>query len=156
MPREMTKADIAEVIGAWVKAAQRALAAGFEMLELHGAHGYLLHEFLSRRSNQPHRRVRRQPREPHALRARDHRSGAQRAGPEDKPLFFRVSAVDEGGWTLETRSVLARELKARGVDVIDCSSSGISIRSPTAGRGKLKLGFQVPYARATCGVTPTS
>jgi 2,4-dienoyl-CoA reductase-like NADH-dependent reductase (Old Yellow Enzyme family) len=66
--------------------------------------------------------------------------------PQDKPLFFRVSAVDEGGWQLDDTVVLARELKARGVDVLDCSASGISIRSPTASREKLKPGFQVPYA----------
>jgi 2,4-dienoyl-CoA reductase-like NADH-dependent reductase (Old Yellow Enzyme family) len=66
--------------------------------------------------------------------------------PDDKPLFFRVSAVDEGGWTLEDTVVLARELKALGVDVIDCSASGIAIRSPTASRVAPKLGFQVPYA----------
>ena len=144
-PQEMTKQDIAEVIGAWVKAAQRALAAGFEVLELHGAHGYLLHEFLSDVSN------RRTDEYGGSLRNRlrfvlELTEAVRSVWPDEKPLFFRVSAVDEGGWTLEHSAVLARELKTRGVDVIDCSSSGISIRSPTAGRGKLKLGFQVPYA----------
>jgi 2,4-dienoyl-CoA reductase-like NADH-dependent reductase (Old Yellow Enzyme family) len=144
-PQEMTKQDIAEVIGAWVKAAKRALDAGFEVLELHGAHGYLLHEFLSDVSN------RRTDEYGGSLRNRlrfvlELTEAVRTVWPGEKPLFFRVSAVDEGGWTLEHSAVLARELKARGVDVIDCSSSGISIRSPTAGRGKLKLGFQVPYA----------
>jgi 2,4-dienoyl-CoA reductase-like NADH-dependent reductase (Old Yellow Enzyme family) len=146
-PQEMTKSDILEVIEAWRKAAERALAAGFEVLELHGAHGYLLHEFLSDVSN------RRTDEYGGSLRNRlrfvlELTEAVRTVWPDEKPLFFRVSAVDEGGWTLEHSAVLARELKARGVDVIDCSSSGISIRSPTASRGKLKLGFQVPYAES--------
>ncbi len=66
--------------------------------------------------------------------------------PQDKPLFFRVSAQDEGGWTLDDSVVLARELKARGVDAIDCSSGGINVRSPTAAAASRRLGFQVPFA----------
>jgi len=144
-PHAMTKGEIAEVIDAWTKAAARALAAGFDVLELHGAHGYLVHEFLSDVSN------RRSDEYGGSLRNRlrfalELTESVRSVWPDDKPLFFRVSAVDEGGWTLDDSVVLARELKARGVDVLDCSSSGISIRSPTAGRGKLKLGFQVPYA----------
>lgn len=144
-PRPMTLADIQTVTESFVAAARRALAAGFDVLELHGAHGYLIHQFLSPAANQ-----------------RDDRYGGSLANrmrfalevteavravwPDDKPLFFRVSAVDEGGWTLEDTVTLAGELKARGVDLMDCSASGISIRSPTASRGGLKLGFQVPYA----------
>jgi 2,4-dienoyl-CoA reductase-like NADH-dependent reductase (Old Yellow Enzyme family) len=145
LPRAMIKDDIEEVKINWVRAAQRALAAGFEVLEVHGAHGYLIHEFLSPASNQRTdeyggslaNRMR------FALEICE---AVREVWPQDKPLFFRVSAVDEGGWQLDDTVVLARELKARGVDVLDCSASGISIRSPTASREKLKPGFQVPYA----------
>jgi 2,4-dienoyl-CoA reductase-like NADH-dependent reductase (Old Yellow Enzyme family) len=145
LPREMSRADIEEVKENWVKAAQRADRAGFDILEVHGAHGYLIHEFLSPASNK----------------RRDEYGGSlenrmrfpleiveevRKVWPDYKPLFFRVSAVDEGGWTLDDSVVLARELKRRGVDVVDCSASGISIRSPTASRVAPKLGFQVPYA----------
>ena len=145
LPREMTRQDIVDVKSNWVKAAQRAVRAGFDILEVHGAHGYLIHEFLS----------------PAANKRTDEYGGSlenrmrfsleiveevRKVWPDDKPLFFRVSAVDEGGWTLDDTVVLARALKARGVDVVDCSASGISIRSPTASRLSPKLGFQVPYA----------
>jgi len=134
-----------EVQANWVKAAQRALQAGFDIVEVHGAHGYLIHEFLSPASNQRTDEYggSLQNRMRFALEV----TAAVRAiWPQDKPLFFRVSAVDEGGWTLDDTVVLARELKALGVDVVDCSASGIAIRSPTASRVAPKLGFQVPYA----------
>lgn len=145
LPRAMTKADIQEVQANWVKAAQRALQAGFDIVEVHGAHGYLIHEFLSPASNKRTDEYggSLQNRMRFALEV----TAAVRAvWPQDKPLFFRVSAVDEGGWTLDDTVVLARELKALGVDVVDCSASGIAIRSPTASRIAPKLGFQVPYA----------
>jgi 2,4-dienoyl-CoA reductase-like NADH-dependent reductase (Old Yellow Enzyme family) len=66
--------------------------------------------------------------------------------PAHKPLFFRCSSVDEGGWTLDDSVVLARELKKRGVDAIDCSAGGIGTRSPTAAGVTRRMGFQVPYA----------
>jgi len=70
--------------------------------------------------------------------------------PDERPLFYRASAVDgaEGGWTLDDTVVLARELKARGVDVIDCSSGGIAGSATVAARTKRQPGFQVPYAEA--------
>jgi 2,4-dienoyl-CoA reductase-like NADH-dependent reductase (Old Yellow Enzyme family) len=145
LPRAMTQADIAEVKENWVQAAGRAARAGFEILEIHGAHGYLIHEFLSPASN-------RRTDEYGGTLAKRMRfaleitEAVRRVWPDDKPLFFRVSAVDEGGWTLDDTVVLARELKVLGVDVVDCSASGISIRSPTASRIAPKLGFQVPYA----------
>ena len=145
LPRAMLKDDIEEVKAAWVRAAQRSLQAGFDVLEIHGAHGYLIHEFLSPAANK------RTDEYGGSLANRmrfalEITAAVRQVWPADKPLFFRVSAVDEGGWTLDDTVVLARELKALGVDVIDCSASGISIRSPTASREKLKLGFQVPYA----------
>ena len=146
MPHELTVADIAALQQSWRAATLRALEAGFEALELHSAHGYLGHEFLSPLSNR-----------------RSDRYGGDRAGrmrftlelaetvraawPADKPLFVRVSSVDglEGGWTIEDTVALARELAARGVDVIDCSSGGLA-GSATAARIKRGPGFQVPYA----------
>jgi len=145
LPEAMTLADIDTVREAWVASAKRALAAGFEILEVHGAHGYLVHQFLSPASNKRtdgyggslEKRMRFPLEICEAVRA---------VWPADKPLFFRVSAVDEGGWTLDDTVVLARALKEVGVDAMDCSASGISIRSPTASRMKPELGFQVPYA----------
>lgn len=145
LPEEMSIDDIETVRDAFAASARRALAAGFEILEIHGAHGYLIHQFLSPASNKRTdayggslaNRMRFAIEIVEAVRT---------VWPADKPLFFRVSAVDEGGWTLEDTVVLARELQARGVDAMDCSASGISIRSPTASRIAPQLGFQVPYA----------
>ena len=127
-------------------AAKRALEAGFEVLEIHNAHGYLMHTFLSPLSNKRNDayggdfqgRTRFPLEVAEAVRA---------AWPKDKPVFLRVSAVDgmEGGWTMDDTVAYARELKARGIDVIDCSSGGL-VGSATAARVKRTWGFQVPYA----------
>lgn len=145
LPQEMTLDDIRTVKNAWVQSARRALIAGFDIIEVHGAHGYLIHEFLSPASNK------RSDEYGGSLKNRmrfalEVTESVRAVWPEDKPLFFRVSAVDEGGWTLDDTVVLSRELKSIGVDVVDCSASGIAIRSPTASRVAPKLGFQVPYA----------
>ncbi len=145
LPRAMTQADIDDVKQAWVEAAQRSLAAGFEVLEIHGAHGYLIHQFLSTAAN------RRDDAYGGSLENRmrfalEIAQAVRTVWPADKPLFFRVSSVDESGWTIEDTVVLSKALKAVGVDAIDCSASGISIRSPTASRLVNKLGFQVPFA----------
>ncbi len=145
LPREMTLQDINDVKDAWVIATQRAVKAGFDIVEVHGAHGYLMHEFLSPASNK------RQDKYGGSLKNRmrfalEVTEAVRSVWPDDKPLFFRVSAVDEGGWALEDTVELSRELKKIGVDVVDCSASGIAIRSPTASRISPKLGFQVPYA----------
>jgi len=125
-PKEMSKDDIKEVQKAYEKAVKRAVDAGFDVIEIHAAHGYLIHEFLSPISN---RRV-------------DEYGGsfenrirflieivrvARKIMPDGMPLFVRISAVDyvEGGWTLEDSVELARRLKDEGVDVIDCSSGRI-------------------------------
>jgi 2,4-dienoyl-CoA reductase-like NADH-dependent reductase (Old Yellow Enzyme family) len=147
VPEAMNGAQVAEVIEAFAQAARRADEAGMDVIELHGAHGYLIHEFLSPAANQRTdayggslaNRMRFALEIAEAVRAR---------WPADKPLFFRVSAQDEGGWTLEDSVALARELKARGVDAIDCSSGGISIRSPTAAAASRRPGFQVAFAEA--------
>ena len=147
IPKEMTAADIKYVTDAFAAAARRADATGFEFAEIHGAHGYLIQSFLSPFSN--HRtdayggdlkgRMRLALEVAEATRA---------AWPESKPLFFRISSVDgfEGGWEMEDSVELARELKALGVDVIDCSSGGNSPRGATAAGVPRTRGFQVPYA----------
>lgn len=142
VPREMTLAEIAEVIEAFAQAARRADEAGMQMIEIHGAHGYLVHEFLSPASNARSDRyggsLENRMRFPLEVAA-----AVRKQWPESKPLFFRVSAVDEGGWSLADSVILARELKARGVDAIDCSSGGINVRSPTAAATSRRKGFQV-------------
>jgi 2,4-dienoyl-CoA reductase-like NADH-dependent reductase (Old Yellow Enzyme family) len=145
-PHELTVNEIRQVQQSWEKAALRALAAGFDVLEMHSAHGYLGHEFLSPLSNKRNDqyggdfkgRTRFTMELAEILRA---------AWPQDKPLFVRVSSVDgiEGGWTLDDTVALAKELRARGVDVLDCSSGGL-MGSATAARVKRSPGFQVPFA----------
>ena len=147
-PRAMDRGDIDAVIAAFAAGARRALAAGFDAVEIHGAHGYLIHSFLSPLSN-----------------TRDDAYGDGRLGrmrlaleitdavravwPAEKPLFFRISAVDglEGGWQLEDSVELARALAARGVDVVDCSSGGLH-GSAVSALVPRSLGFQVPFAAA--------
>jgi len=145
VPEAMGEDDIAAVIEAFAQAARRADAAGIDVVELHGAHGYLIHQFLSTASNQRAdryggslgNRMRFALEVTRAVRA---------AWPARKPLFFRISAVDESGWTLDDSVVLAQALKDAGVDAIDCSSAGISIRSVTLAAERRYLGYQVPYA----------
>ncbi|MCL4182194.1 MAG: NADH:flavin oxidoreductase/NADH oxidase [Burkholderiaceae bacterium] len=145
VPREMSLADIQAVIAAWGHAARRACAAGFDIVEIHGAHGYLIHQFLSPAANRRadayggsfERRIRFAVEVCESVRAH---------WPQDRPLFFRISAQDEAGWSLDDSVALARVLKRAGVDLIDCSSGGIGLRSPTADAAARRLGFQVPFA----------
>ena len=146
VPRQLSVSDLAALKGHWVDAAKRALEAGFEVLEIHNAHGYLMHQFLSPLSNKRNDayggdfagRTRFPLEVAEAVRA---------AWPKDKPVFLRVSAVDglDGGWTMDDTVAYAKELKVRGIDVIDCSSGGL-YGSATAARVKRSWGFQVPYA----------
>jgi 2,4-dienoyl-CoA reductase-like NADH-dependent reductase (Old Yellow Enzyme family) len=146
VPHELSAGDIRAVQARWREAALRSLAAGFEVLEMHSAHGYLSHEFLSPLSNKRtdqyggnlQGRMRYTLELAEVLRA---------AWPKDKPLFVRISSVDgiEGGWTMVDTVTLAKELAARGVDVVDCSSGGL-LGSATAARIKRNPGFQVPFA----------
>lgn len=146
-PHALTHEEIATLVDDYVAAAHRALAAGYQIAEVHGAHGYLIHSFLSPLSNQRNDayggdlagRMRLALEVTEAVRA---------VWPEDLPLFFRTSAVDGDpeGWSLDDTVVLARELKARGVDVVDCSSGGITGAATAAGGAKRQPGFQVPYA----------
>jgi 2,4-dienoyl-CoA reductase-like NADH-dependent reductase (Old Yellow Enzyme family) len=146
VPHELTLDEIAQLKQSWEAATRRALAAGFEVAEVHGAHGYLLHAFLSPISNQRTDRYggslegrRRLPLEIAQL--------VRSLWPADKPVFYRISSVDgaEGGNTIEDSVGFARELKQIGIDVIDCSSGGIG-GSATAAGVKRTLGFQVPFS----------
>ena len=145
-PRAMDEADIEAVLDAFTTATRRALAAGFDFVEIHGAHGYLIHSFVSPLSNRRNDGwggdLAGRMRFPLAV------ADAVRAvWPEDKPLFYRASVIDnaEGGITLDDSVELAKGLKARGVDLIDCSSGGIegpvAMNPITPGPG-----FQVPLA----------
>ncbi len=148
MPQALTLDEIGRLRASWKAATQRSIDAGFEVLEVHGAHGYLLHEFLSPLSNQ--RTDRYGGSFDNRIRlALEIVSDVRSVWPADKPLFFRVSSVDgvDGGWTVEDSIALARQLGPLGVDVMDCSSGGL-LGSATAARVKRYPGFQVPYAAA--------
>lgn len=155
LPIELSVTDIRTVIQSWREAALRTLEAGFDILEIHGAHGYLIHQFLSSLAN------RRTDAYGGDLAGRmrfalEVTESVRAAWPRGKPLFFRVSAVDGdgGAWSMDDTVALARELKTRGVDVVTCSSGGIN--------GPLNMaivprtpGYQVPYAnrvRAEAGL----
>ncbi len=147
VPHELEVPEIEQLVATFAAAAVHAHTAGFEVAEIHGAHGYLLHSFLSPLSNQRTDAYggSRTNRMRLALEVTE---AVRKVWPESLPLFFRVSAVDgmEGGWSLEDSVALARELKKRGVDVIDCSSRGIAGAATASGQVP-KRGFQVPYAQ---------
>jgi 2,4-dienoyl-CoA reductase-like NADH-dependent reductase (Old Yellow Enzyme family) len=143
VPRAMTEADISKVQNDFVAATKRALTTGVEWLELHYAHGYLAHEFLSPLSN--HRTDRYGGSFENRVRFAMETARTVRATwPEKFPLTVRISCTDwvEGGWDIEQSVELARLLKAEGVDLIDCSSGGAvpDARIPVA------QGYQVPFA----------
>ena len=143
LPRELDERGIGSYIEAWGAAGRRALAAGFKVIEIHAAHGYLLHQFLSPLSN----------------RRTDHYGGSlenrmrfllrvaeklRTIIPEHLPLFVRISATDwvDGGWDIEQSVVLCKQLRERGVDLIDVSSGG------TVPDAKIPVarGYQVPFS----------
>jgi 2,4-dienoyl-CoA reductase-like NADH-dependent reductase (Old Yellow Enzyme family) len=146
-PRAFAKGDFQTVATAFREATRRARAAGFEILEVHSAHGYLLHTFLSPLSNtradQYGGSLENRMRFPLEVIA-EVRKGW------DKPLFVRISSIDdvEGGWSLEDSVAYASKLKTLGVDVIDCSSGGIAGSATAATKMVVKRvpGFQVPFA----------
>src|SRR5438067_8331057 len=125
MPQALTRDGIQEVVSAFAAAARRAWQAGFRVVEIHAAHGYLIDEFLSPLSNK---------REDDHGRSFENRtrlcseivSAVRSAWPKELPLFVRISATDwiDGGWDIEQSVKLAAELKQMGVDLIDCSSGG--------------------------------
>lgn len=142
-PREMTKEDIKLTIQHFKSAAERAIAAEFDVIEIHAAHGYLAHSFLSPLSNQ--RKDEYGGSFENRIRFLLEITKAVRSVWSDaKPLFVRISATDwaGGGWTLDESIELARQLKLLGVDLIDCSSGGLVpyAKIPVA------PGYQVPFA----------
>jgi len=151
VPIEMDASDIRRVIQAYVEACRRSLDAGFDIVEIHGAHGYIIQQFLSPITNlrkdayggDLQGRMRFCLEVVEAVRA---------AWPKELPVFFRASCIDGkgGAWDLEDTLRLAHELKARGVDVLDCSSGGIE--------GPLTLalvprvpGYHIPFAERIRG-----
>jgi 2,4-dienoyl-CoA reductase-like NADH-dependent reductase (Old Yellow Enzyme family) len=145
-PTALSTSEIEAIIESWRLAALRSLDAGFDICEIHGAHGYLIHQFLSPLANRRddewggalEGRMRLALRIAETIRA---------VWPQDKPVFFRVSAVDGdgGAWDMDDTVALSRALGERGVDVVTCSSGGIN--------GPLNMavvprvpGYQVPYA----------
>lgn len=146
IPKELSEGEIQNLRQAFVDGARRSLEAGYEVLEIHSGHGYLLHQFLSPVTN-----------------IRTDGYGGDRAGrsrlllevvedvrgvwPEELPLFVRLSIADGAGWSVQDSIEVSRQLKERGVDVIDCSSGGIS-GSPMTEGTSLDYGYQVPYAEA--------
>jgi len=143
VPKAMTEADIVRVQNEFVSAAKRALAAGFEWLELHAAHGYLFNEFLSPLAN--HRTDNYGGSFVNRTRLLlDTTRAVRKVWPDPLPLAVRISAIDwkAGGWQIEDSIALAKLLKAEGVDLIDCSSGGVV---PDA-KITVRPGYQVPFA----------
>ncbi|MEL0113602.1 MAG: NADH:flavin oxidoreductase/NADH oxidase, partial [Rickettsiales bacterium] len=144
-PRALSNDEVKSLVRMWGEAARRADEAGFEVLEIHAAHGYLIHQFLS----------------PHANRRNDEYGGsdlnrmrfamevtaAVRANwPDRKPLFMRLSVEDNAGWGPNESVALAKQVGPLGVDVIDCSSGGM-MGSPVVGADmRPGYNYQVPYA----------
>ncbi len=153
-PRAFSRDEIPGVIAHWGEAAARADRAGFEILEIHGAHGYLVHQFLSPVANR--RNDEYGGSEQNRMRFALEVAECVRANwPAHKPLFMRLSCEDDAGWGPEQSVALARELKTKGVDVIDCSSGGTMERSPMDSERAKRYGYQVPYAekiRAEAGI----
>src|SRR4051812_23991698 len=142
-PHALTVPELGEVREAFVAATRRAVDAGFDVVEIHAAHGYLLHQFLSPLAN------RRDDEYGGSLEARmrfplEVVEAVRAAWPEDRPLFLRVSAVDgrREGLTIEDTVVFARELAARGIDVVDVSGGGVG----GGWQHPIGYGYQVPYA----------
>src|SRR5215475_8198923 len=143
IPRAMTLTDIGEAIDAFRRAAERARGAGFDVIELHGAHGYLIHEFLSPLTNTRtdeyggsfENRIR------FCLEVVD---AVREVWPEHSPLWLRVSATDwvPGGWDADEAVELSRRVREHGVDLIDCSSGGLALNQQI----RLGPGYQVPFA----------
>jgi 2,4-dienoyl-CoA reductase-like NADH-dependent reductase (Old Yellow Enzyme family) len=145
-------AEIQEIVRQFADATCRALAAGFEVAELHGAHGYLINEFLS-----PHSNLRTdayggsyENRTRFALEVVD---AVREVWPDDKPLFFRISATDwleEDGWTADDTVRFAAQLHEHGIDLLDVSTGGNAsgVRIPVG------PGYQVPFAARVKNETP--
>jgi 2,4-dienoyl-CoA reductase-like NADH-dependent reductase (Old Yellow Enzyme family) len=142
-PHELTEQEINKIVTMWQSAAARAHAAGFDVIEIHAAHGYLNHQFLSPLTNQRAdgyggslaNRMR------FLLRVTE---TVRQVWPQELPLIVRVSATDwvDGGLVPDELVIVARELKLHGVDLVDCSSGGATPASPP----RIGPGYQVPFA----------
>jgi 2,4-dienoyl-CoA reductase-like NADH-dependent reductase (Old Yellow Enzyme family) len=144
-PRALSHNEVRDLAVKWGEAATRAQQAGFDMVEIHAAHGYLIHQFLSPAANQ--RTDAYGGSEMNRMRFAVEVAECVRAvWPAEKPLFMRLSCEDDAGWGPEESVRLARLLKAKGVDVIDCSSGGMTTGSPMESARAGKYGYQVPYA----------
>ena len=142
-PEEMTVADMKAVVRQWSEAARRSLDAGFQVVEIHMAHGYLLHQFLSPLSNQ--RKDEYGGELTNRMRVPLEVANAVRGTwPSHLPVFVRISVTDwvEGGWDLPQSIELAKELKKVGVDLIDCSSGGVV----AGAKIPITPGYQVKFA----------
>ncbi len=145
MPREMTQRDINDVVDQFASATRYSRDAGFDVVEVHAAHGYLLHEFLSPLSN--HRKDEYGGSIENRMRLPLSVAGVVReTWPAQLPVFVRISASDwaDGGWDLPQSIVFCRELKRMGIDLIDCSSGGL------VPHAKIEIGpgYQVPFSEA--------
>ena len=143
-PRGLTRAEVQDLVKLWGQGVRRCQEAGYEALELHGAHGYLVHQFLSPASN---------TRNDEYGGSEENRrrflmeivEEARLYWPEDKPLFVRLSVQDDAGFGPDESVNVARAVGPLGVDVIDCSSGGMR-GSPVISAGPVSYGYQVPYA----------
>ena len=144
IPRALSFGEIQKTIENWSEAARRADEAGFDVLEIHAAHGYLLHQFLSPKANL--RTDEYGGSESKRMRLPLEIAEAVRGNwPEDKPLFIRLSVEDDAGWGPEESVRFSKLVKEKGVDVVDCSSGGMR-GSPVISAGPVGYGYQVPYA----------
>ncbi len=155
-PHELSVDDIKQLVSTFASAAKRSIEAGFKVIEVHGAHGYLLHSFLSPLSNfrtdEYGGNIQNRMRFPLEV-----VTAVREAVGESVPLFFRISAIDglDGGWSMDDSITLSNALEKCGIDVIDCSSGGIGgaprFRIDDEGKPLTKSsartpGFQVPFA----------
>jgi 2,4-dienoyl-CoA reductase-like NADH-dependent reductase (Old Yellow Enzyme family) len=143
-PHELTLGEIDDVVQQFAAAAGHALEAGFRAIEIHAAHGYLLHEFLSPLSN--HRQDDYGGSLENRMRLTIRTAiSVRKAMPDELPLFVRISATDwaDGGWDLAQSIELARRLREAGVDLVDCSSGGAVLGAKV----EVGPGYQVPFAR---------
>jgi 2,4-dienoyl-CoA reductase-like NADH-dependent reductase (Old Yellow Enzyme family) len=152
-PRELAREEIHGLVGAWAESARRADEAGYDIVEVHAAHGYLLHEFHSpvtnRRTDEYGGSFANRTRL-----TREIVEAIRRVWPEHKPLFVRLSCTDwlepgllganepANSWTLDEAVALSRDLKSLGVDLIDCSSGGIRVDVKYPAEGL----YQLPFA----------
>jgi 2,4-dienoyl-CoA reductase-like NADH-dependent reductase (Old Yellow Enzyme family) len=144
IPRALSREDIQGVVEHWGQAARRADAAGIDVLDVHGAHGYLIHQFLSPYSNK--RTDDYGGSELNRMRFAIEVVESVRANwPAHKPLLLRLSVEDDAGWDPDQSVRLARIVKDKGIDVIDCSGGGMLGR-PVESAGPVGYGYQVPYA----------